>query len=95
MTRHDFYCAVGARIQAVRKEKGRGQKDIAAKLDLSRESISNIEGGRHALQLHVAVQLAEELGVSLMDLLPEQSTTTADVVPDARELFKARVLRGA
>lgn len=95
MTREEFYAAVGARIQAARKRANRGQKDLAAKLDLSRESISNIEAGRHALQLHVALTLARELGVSLADLLPEDSMSTANEVPDAREEFKARVLRGS
>ncbi|HVI76814.1 MAG TPA: helix-turn-helix transcriptional regulator [Candidatus Acidoferrum sp.] len=95
MTKDDFYQAVGARIRAARKKAGRGQKDVAAHLSLSRESISNIEAGRHALQLYVLVELAQHLGVSLTDLLPQESMSPAEEAPDARDLFKSRVLRGS
>lgn len=95
VTKEDFYRAVGSRIRTTRKNAGCGQKDLAAHLALSRESISNIEAGRHALQLHVIVELAQYFGVSLMDLLPQESMNRADEVTDARELFKSRVLRGS
>jgi transcriptional regulator with XRE-family HTH domain len=95
MTKEEFYRAVGARIRIARKNARRGQKDLAARLSLSRESISNIEAGRHALQLHVVVELGQYLGVSLADLLPQESMTRAEEVPDARDLFKNLVLRGS
>jgi transcriptional regulator with XRE-family HTH domain len=95
MARDEFYAAIGARIRAVRKAQKRGQKELAAKLDLSRESISNIEAGRHALQLHIAVRIADVLGVPLAELLPKSSTANDHALFDAREEFKTRVLRGS
>ena len=92
MTRDDFYLAVGANIRKARRAKRRAQKELASHLELSRESISNIENGRHAIQLHVLVETAKYLDVQIADLIPGETTATTS--PTAREIFRARIMRG-
>lgn len=65
------------------------QADLAARVEMSRASIANIERGRQSVLLHHACNLAEALGfASVADLLPpsakpsleDQSLTLSDDV---------------
>ena len=50
------------------------QEQLAAKLRLTRTSITNIERGRQHIQLHVLYRLARSLEVEVLDLLPSQKS---------------------
>jgi len=59
----------GKRLQAQRKGR-RSQHELAAALDVTRTTISNIERGRHRIFLDQAYLAANALGIPLSDLLP-------------------------
>lgn len=60
----------GKRLHEVRRASGIKQATLARALDVSRTSISNIEGGKHRVFLDHAYQAAHALGVDLALLLP-------------------------
>lgn len=49
------------------------QDDLAASVALSRTSITNLESGRQQVPLHTLYEIAEALGSSLKELLPDQA----------------------
>ena len=67
----EFSRAFGSKLRDARNEAGLSQGDLAERVDLSRTSITNIEKGNQQPTLKLAVKLAEEVGVSLSELLDE------------------------
>jgi transcriptional regulator with XRE-family HTH domain len=68
-----FYEELGRRIAAARGKRELSQQRLATHLRLSRTSITNIEKGRQPVDVHVLVEIANALGVSLLKLIPEES----------------------
>jgi transcriptional regulator with XRE-family HTH domain len=66
-----FYSDLGGRIARARDKAGIDQAHLGRMVGLSRSSISNIEGGRHALKAHLLIRICQVLGVTPADLLPE------------------------
>lgn len=65
--------AFGQRLRLARRRVKRGpirQDAIAAALDVSRTSVSNMERGRHRVFLDQVYAAARELGVGIHELLP-------------------------
>lgn len=70
---HDrLYRLIGDRIRQAREAIGMTQTALAAKLDLSRVSIVNIERGRQRAPVHVLWQIGEQLGTEPAALIPRQ-----------------------
>lgn len=57
-----FYTAVGARVRAIREERGFSQRDLAERLDLNREAITRLEAGQNATIAFLA-RVSVELNV--------------------------------
>jgi transcriptional regulator with XRE-family HTH domain len=85
----DFYVQLGKRIRIARKDQGRTQEDIAARLDINRTTFVNIEKGRQRLAVHQLVELADALGCKPEDLLPSNGEVYG--VDEEREQFVALV----
>lgn len=64
----------GARIKAARKKVGLTPKALGALIGLSRSSIANLEAGRQRAPIHVLWNLADALGISVADLVPDPQT---------------------
>lgn len=60
---------IGKRIASLRKLKGLSQEELAKKIQLSRPSLVQIEGGRRNLSVLELHQLSLELGFSLDDFV--------------------------
>ncbi|SDD78575.1 helix-turn-helix domain-containing protein [Kordiimonas lacus] len=60
---------IGLRIKALRMSLGFSQEDLAAQIERSVHSISQIERGVNAPSLETAVKIAEALNCSLDDLV--------------------------
>jgi DNA-binding XRE family transcriptional regulator len=69
----ELYRFVGKRIRAVRKTRKLSQERLAKLIGLTRTSVTNIEGGRQKLLLHTLVEIAEQLCVPAVDLLPSET----------------------
>ncbi|TFI58629.1 XRE family transcriptional regulator [Sphingomonas parva] len=69
-----IYKIFGRRLAARRGELTLTQHELAARVDLSRASIANIERGHQKLPLHVVYRLAAALGLKdPFTLLPHPS----------------------
>ena len=69
----ELYKFVGKRIRAVRETRKVSQERLAKLIGLTRTSITNIESGNQKLLLHTLVEIAKQLHVSAMDLLPNET----------------------
>jgi transcriptional regulator with XRE-family HTH domain len=70
-----FYERLGRQIATARRERRLSQSRLAAAVQLTRTSITNIEKGRQVVAVHTLVQFAETLGVSLADLVPHEDVS--------------------
>lgn len=66
-----FYEQIGVAVWRQRKKLGFNQEVVAKYVGLSRASITNIEGGRQRVPLHVLVRLGELFACDYRELLPE------------------------
>jgi len=64
-----IYKKVGNRIQYLRKECGKSQRDIADVLYVDESYISKIETGACGISLPALFRLADAIGVSAADLV--------------------------
>jgi DNA-binding XRE family transcriptional regulator len=69
-----IYETVGYNIKAWREHLEFTQKELADLVNVGRTSINNIEAGRQRVMLHIAVQIADALGIPLCDLFAEVPT---------------------
>jgi transcriptional regulator with XRE-family HTH domain len=67
-----FYSEVGRRVRQARERAGLTQDALAARVSLSRTSVTNIERGRQKVLLHTLCGLATAMGVDPVALLPDQ-----------------------
>ena len=66
---------IGKNIKSLRLSKGLNQIQLAAKLNLSRTSLVNIEKGSQTPSLILLYSFAQALEVTIFDLIP-------DIIPD-------------
>lgn len=66
------YAEIGRRIARARDRRGLSQEMLGASLSppLTRATISNMEGGRQRIMLHVLIDIADALGQALGRLVP-------------------------
>ena len=69
-----FYAEVGRRVRQAREYAGLTQDALAARVSLSRTSVTNIEKGRQKVLLHTLCGLATALGVAPACLLPDEDS---------------------
>lgn len=72
-----FYVELGAKISHLRRDRALKQEELAAKVGLTRTSITNIEKGRQPVQAHILVMLATALQVSIVELLPQDNLSNS------------------
>lgn len=72
----EFYEALGSRVRQARLALNLTQEQLADLLDLNRTSITNIEKGKQKILAHTLVELAENLKISVTDLLPKLNKKT-------------------
>ncbi len=69
-----FYVEIGRRVRLARERAGLTQDALAARVSLSRTSVTNIEKGRQKVLLHTFCGLAAALGVAPTTLLPDETS---------------------
>lgn len=82
---NELYMEVGTRIKNARESAKMTQAQLAAALNLSRTSVTNIEKGRQHLVLHTLYAIANVVGKDLSELLPPQmipKTVAEHLIPE-------------
>ncbi len=64
----DKKAALGARIKAVRKQRGWSQEQLAERVGISTQYVSNIERGKENPTLDLLLRVAHALKVSLAEI---------------------------
>jgi putative transcriptional regulator len=67
----------GRRIRAARRGAGLTQQDLAAAVQVSRQTIIAMETGDYAPSVYLAIKIARALGVTVESLWAESETVAA------------------
>jgi len=81
-----IYQFVGDNIKLYRGRSKMTQGELALKIGLSRASVVNIEKARQQPSLHLLIEIAENLGVELYDLIPKQALVRLEDVLEEEEI---------
>lgn len=65
-----IYVYIGEQIRKRREKLNLSQEDIAKKVGMARASMSNIEAAKQKLPLSTLSRIADVLGCSVKDILP-------------------------
>lgn len=71
---------IGQKISSLRKEKGMTQKELAEKLCVTDKTVSKWETGVHFPDIAIMESLADELGITVSDLLGLEQATSDEVI---------------
>jgi transcriptional regulator with XRE-family HTH domain len=79
-----FYVDLGRRLRVLRDRKRLTQQQLGARLEppVTRASIANIETGKQRVLAHTLLQLADAVGVSLGELLPQSTADASETLRD-------------
>ncbi|OAM04567.1 MAG: XRE family transcriptional regulator [Wolbachia endosymbiont of Dactylopius coccus] len=83
-----IYCQIGKKIKEWRAVREYTQKDLAEKMSITRDEISNYEQGRVAIPLEKLYAIAETLSISITDLLIEEDEIVENELPDLIKEYK-------
>ncbi|BET37226.1 helix-turn-helix domain-containing protein [Wolbachia pipientis] len=85
-----IYCQIGRKIKEWRAVREYTQKDLAEKMDTTRDEISNYEQGRVAIPLEKLYAIAETLSINITDLLIEEDegSKVENELPDLIKEYK-------
>ncbi|WP_341819970.1 helix-turn-helix transcriptional regulator [Wolbachia endosymbiont (group A) of Cydia strobilella] len=83
-----IYYQIGKKIKEWRAVREYTQKDLAEKMDTTRDEISNYEQGRVAIPLEKLYAIAETLSISIIDLLIEEDEIVENELPDLIKEYK-------
>lgn len=78
VTDRAFYEQMGKRIATLRKARGLTQVQLAERMGVAQQTLAHYEAGRLRLLAGALPRLADELGVSVEDLLGKPKATTKD-----------------
>lgn len=65
-----LYSFIGEQLKSHREKQGLTQGDLAGLVRLERTSITNIEGGKQKLPIHVLYGVCKALSIAPSDVLP-------------------------
>ena len=86
----DLLICIGERICNRRKQLGLTQEQIADKMDVSVQMISNLERGNKAIKIDNLIKISEILGISTDYILTEKNTNE-DISELAKRISKLSV----
>ncbi|NLA72531.1 MAG: helix-turn-helix transcriptional regulator [Clostridiales bacterium] len=56
------------RLEEIRKKRGINQEELAAALEVSRQTISSLENGRYNPSIILAIKIARHFGMSVEEI---------------------------
>ena len=83
-----FYSHIGQKINQIRRARNLSQNVLGQIVGLSRTSIVNIERGKHRVQTHTLVEIANALKIDLSDMLPVEITINENLLSDIPKNLK-------
>ncbi len=83
-----IYYQIGKKMKEWRVLREYTQKDLAEKMDTTRDEISNYEQGRVATPLGKLYEIAEVLSINITDLLIDEGSRVENELPDLIKEYK-------
>ncbi|WP_264705168.1 WO male-killing family protein Wmk [Wolbachia endosymbiont (group A) of Gymnosoma rotundatum] len=83
-----IYYKIGKKIKEWRVVREYTQKDLAEKMNTTRDEISNYEQGRTAVPLDKLYEIAKALSINITDLLIEEGSKVKNELPDLIKEYK-------
>ena len=83
---------LGQRIRTLRSKNKITQQQLAADLEISRTSITNIEAGGQKISVHLLYEVSRALNVTFLELLPSIEDVAREGVnlpPETAKFVKA------
>jgi len=74
------------KLKAERKKMGWSQEELAAKLFVSRQSVSKWENGQNYPSIEIIIRVSDLFGVTIDELLRSDEELTKKVISDGRQL---------
>ena len=68
------------RLRVLRAERSWSQQDLAAKLEVSRQSVNAIETGKYDPSLPLAFRIAELFGLSIEEIFVSPSRSSSKAI---------------
>lgn len=78
---------IGDNIRRIREDKRMSQKEVCSAIDTAPTQYSRVETGKVIPALKTLIKIANTLGVTLDDLVNEDSTPTKEVTIKDKTLF--------
>lgn len=78
---------IGRKISELRKEKNMTQMELADKMNISFQAVSNWERGNSMPDISKLPEIAEILGVSIDELLGEKSELLENIINNSTEEY--------
>jgi transcriptional regulator with XRE-family HTH domain len=82
-----LYQLLGENVKKYRNQNGLTQEQLANEIDLTRTSVVNIEQGRQHPPLHLLLQIAKVLDISLETLIPKEAEFSSAKLLDDSSLI--------
>lgn len=76
----------GEKLKLERKKKGWSQEELAAKLFVSRQSVSKWENGQNYPNIEVIINVSDLFGVTIDELLRSDEELKQKVIKDSKKL---------
>ncbi|MBP6886687.1 MAG: helix-turn-helix domain-containing protein [Oscillospiraceae bacterium] len=83
----------GEQIKKIRSDSGLTQEQFAAKLNVSRQSVSSWENNRNLPDLEMTVEIAKAFGLSLDQLILGGGDMADKLIRDGSETSRAKINR--
>ncbi|RCX17700.1 DNA-binding XRE family transcriptional regulator [Fontibacillus phaseoli] len=79
------------KLKAERKKQGWSQEELAAKLFVSRQSVSKWENGQNYPNIEVIIHISDLFGLTIDELLRSDEELTKKVIKDSKKLAYPRL----
>jgi transcriptional regulator with XRE-family HTH domain len=81
----------GEKLKTERKQLGWSQEELAAKLFVSRQSVSKWENGQNYPSIEVIINISDLFGLTIDELLRSDEELTKKVIRDSKKLAYPRL----
>lgn len=78
--------AFGEKLKLERKKLGWSQEELAAKLYVSRQSVSKWENGQNYPSIEIIIHVSDLFGLTIDELLRSDEELTKKVIQDSKQL---------
>ncbi|MBB6671879.1 helix-turn-helix domain-containing protein [Cohnella nanjingensis] len=81
----------GEKLKTERSKKGWSQEELAAKLFVTRQSVSKWENGQNYPSIEILIKVSDLFGLTIDELLRSDEELTKNVIKESKQLAHPRI----